>query len=142
MATQTTVRYIANGYTVNWQGSQAIGVPASLYAVQIPEVVYWLERIFNPVADPTPPPRSAARTPSPRVIENLDPLLGQEAYVSDIASGGFLVRQGPTPGGSNMRMIETYCVDMDAVHGQLNLIFAPPAPLEDDEALRFSSRQL
>jgi hypothetical protein len=124
--TTATVRYITNGFTVNWSGSQAIGVPASLYAASIPEAVYWLGRIFDPVGEPPPaPPRG--RAPSPRIIENADPLLGTEAAVGDIASGGFLVRQ---QAGAAMSVvpIETYCVDMDAVHGQLNLIFAPPAP--------------
>jgi hypothetical protein len=120
MSTSATVRYIANGYTVNWQGSQAIGVPASLYATSIPEAVYWLGRIFDPVAQPPVPPATRA---APRVVENTDPLLGTEAQITDIASGGFIVRQFPTAGG---RLIETYCVDMDAVHGQLNLIFSAP----------------
>lgn len=121
MTTQATVRYIQNGFTVNWSGSQAVGVPASLYAASIPEAVYWLGRIFNPVADASTPPAKVA----PRVIVNDDPLLGQEAYVSDIASGGFLVKQGLFPDAG--RPVEIYCVDMDAVHGVLNLIFAPPA---------------
>ena len=130
--TTATVRYITNGFTVNWQGSQAIGVPASLYAAEIPEAVYWLGRIFDPVADTSPPP--ASRAVSPRVIENTDPLLGMEAMVTDIASGGFLVRQQGT--SLTTRPIETYCVDMDAVHGQLNLIFSPPA--EEASALEQS----
>ena len=158
--TTATVRYITNGSTVNWQGSQAIGVPASLYAAQLPEAVYWLSRIFDPVAQPTAPaPAQEGVTQaqqdvekranffsqwkeklskpevSQRVVENEDPLLGQQAQVIDIASGGFLVSQFPnvSPTAAGMRIIETYCVDMDAVHGQLNIIFAPPAPAPSPE---------
>jgi hypothetical protein len=119
--TTATVRYISNGFTVNWQGSQAIGVPASLYAATIPEAVYWLGRIFDPVAQPPAQSRSAA----PQIVENTDPLLGTEAAVTDIASGGFLVRQqSPT---LTPRPIETYCANVDAVSDLLTLIFTPPA---------------
>jgi hypothetical protein len=118
--TTATVRYITNGYTVNWSGSQAIGVPASLYAATIPEAVYWLGRIFDPVAQPP----ALRAEPSPQVVENNDPLLGMEAVVSDIASGGFLVRQQSatlTP-----RPVETFCANVDAVSDLLTLIFTPP----------------
>ena len=141
--TTATVRYITNGYTVNWQGSQAIGVPASLYAGSIAEAVYWLGRIFDPVAQPAAPAPPAARAlGTPRTIDNTDPLLGQQAQVIDIASGGFLVTQQPSALTGGLRMIEVYCVDMDAVHAVLAQIYTPPPPLEDEEALRFSSRQL
>jgi len=119
--TQATVRYITNGYTVNWSGSQAVGLPASLYAASIPEAVYWLGRIFDPVSQ-SPPARREAEA---QIVENNDPLLGMEAYVLDIASGGFLVRQqGPT---LTPRPIETYCANIDAVSAMLTQIFTPPA---------------
>lgn len=55
-------------------------------------------------------------------IENPDPLLGQQAEVTAVASGGFLVRQlAPAP------IIETYCVNMDAVSAALEAIYTPPA---------------
>lgn len=120
--TTATVRYIANGYTVNWSGSQAIGVPASLYAASIPEAVYWLGRIFDPVGDPGGAPRNS---PAPRIVESDDPLLGVEGIVSDIASGGFLVRQ-QTPNLS--RPVETYAATMDNVAQLLTVIFTPPPP--------------
>jgi hypothetical protein len=62
-------------------------------------------------------------------LENTDPLLGQEAQVIPVESGGFLVRQYPAPnvpGGT--KMIDTYCATMDAVSDVLALIFTPPAP--------------
>src|SRR4051812_2691758 len=76
MPTSATVRYITNGFTVNWQGSQAIGVPASLYAAQLPEAVYWLGRIFDPVAAPPPAAarQSQALTDLQRRREYLDQL--------------------------------------------------------------------
>ena len=118
--TTATVRYISNGYTVNWSGSQAVGVPASLYAASIPETVYWLGRIFDPVAQPP----ALQRGVTPQIVENTDPLLGVEAVVSDIASGGFLVRQqSPT---AAFRPVETYCTNIDAVSDQLTQIFTPP----------------
>jgi hypothetical protein len=119
--TTATVRYIANGYTVNWQGSQSVGVPASLYASSIPEAVYWLGRIFDPVSQSPPLPRGGA---APQIVENNDPLLGVEAVVLDIASGGFLVRQqSPT---MTPRPVETYCPNVDAVSDLLTQIFTPP----------------
>jgi hypothetical protein len=41
------VRYVANGYVITSQGSS---VPATLYAATIPEVIYWLGKIFEPYA--------------------------------------------------------------------------------------------
>ena len=124
--TTATARYISNGFIVNWQGAGGGGVvvPPSVYAASVPEVVYWLGRIFDPVAASTPLSRSKNPAPS-TIVPADDPLLGQQASVEDVASGGFLVRQLPSAAGA--KFVETYCVDMDAVHGQLNLIFAPPA---------------
>jgi len=122
--TTATVRYIANGFTVNWQGSQAIGVPASLYAATIPECVYWLGRIFDPVAQPP----AQQRGPSPQIVENTDPLLGMEAAVTDIASGGFIVRQQGV--ALTTRPVETFCPNVDAVSDILTQIFTPPAASE------------
>jgi hypothetical protein len=97
-----------------------------LDAASIPEAVYWLGRIFDPVAQPA----AQVVDPVPQIVENNDPLLGMEAAVNDIASGGFLVRQqGPT---LTTRPVETFCPNIDAVSDMLNLIFAPPAPLEDE----------
>ena len=42
------VRYVANGYIITSQGSAT--VPATLYAATIPEVVFWLNKIFAPFA--------------------------------------------------------------------------------------------
>jgi len=42
------VRYVANGYIITSQGSAT--VPATLYAATIPEVVFWLNKIFEPFA--------------------------------------------------------------------------------------------
>jgi hypothetical protein len=118
--TTATVKYITNGYTVQSFGSPA--VPDSLYAATIPEVVYWLGRLFDPLA---PARLEAAGSVAPRIINNNDPLLGQQAQVETIASGGFLVRQFPNPpiGG---QLVETYAVDLDAVSALLTQIFTPP----------------
>jgi len=62
-------------------------------------------------------------------ITNDDPLLGQEAQVVPVESGGFVVRQFPAPnfpGGS--KMIDTYCATMDAVSAVLTEIYTPPVP--------------
>jgi len=62
-------------------------------------------------------------------ITNDDPLLGQEAQVITVESGGFIVRQLPAPnvpGGT--KMIDTYCADMDAVSAVLTAIYTPPPP--------------
>lgn len=62
-------------------------------------------------------------------ISNSDPLLGQEAQVLVVESGGFLVRQLPAPnvpGGT--QMIDTYCPTMDAVSDLLTAIYTPPPP--------------
>ena len=138
--TTATVRYISNGYTVNWQGSAAIGVPASLYAASIPEAVYWLNRIFDPVSQPTAPTPPAAR--EPRIIDNDDPLLGQQGQVIDIASGGFLVTQQASVPGGGLRPIEIYCATMDAVAQVLTVIFTPPPPLDAENEARRMRRQV
>lgn len=118
------VRYIANGYIVNSQGQNL--VPAQLYAGTIPEVVFWLGKVFEPYA---PAAAAARNTVQPAVVENTDPLLNQEAVVSSVESGGFLVRQNPnfSMPDSN-KIIDTYCVSLDAVSDQLTLIFTPPPP--------------
>lgn len=121
--TQATVRYIQNGFMVNWPGGGGITVPPSLYAASVPEAVYWLNRIFDPISPPAA--KAGGQAPAPSIIDNDDPLIGTEAMVSDVASGGFIVRQQTA--NLSGRPVEVYCVDMDAVHGQLNLIFAPPA---------------
>lgn len=46
MSPTATVRYVANGYIITSQGSGTI--PATLYAATIPEVVFWLAKIFEP----------------------------------------------------------------------------------------------
>jgi hypothetical protein len=48
MSTIATVRHVANGYIITSQGGQA--VPATLFAATIPEVVFWLGKIFAPYA--------------------------------------------------------------------------------------------
>jgi hypothetical protein len=56
-----TIRYVANGYIINSQGG--VNVPATLYAATVPEVVYWLGKVFEPygvaaaLAAPPPPTR-------------------------------------------------------------------------------------
>lgn len=61
-------------------------------------------------------------------ITNPDPLLGHEAQVIVVESGGFLVRQMSGGIASSAQMIETYAVNMDAVSALLTQIFTPPAP--------------
>ena len=147
--TNTNVRYISNGYIVEWAGSPTIGVPAKLFAASIPEVVYWLGRIFDPVANPNSreaivrlleeydaqAKRVAERSiAAPQIIEPADdPLLGQQAQVSDIASGGFLVTQLPSafPGGGS-KFVEVFCANMDAVAQVLTVIYTPPPPPEPE----------
>jgi len=46
MNAQATVRYVANGYVITSTGNGTI--PATLYAATIPEVVFWLAKIFEP----------------------------------------------------------------------------------------------
>lgn len=60
-------------------------------------------------------------------ITNDDPLLGQDVQVSTVESGGFLVRQ--MPGAAGGKMIDTYCVNMDAVSDLLTQIYTPPPPV-------------
>jgi hypothetical protein len=56
-------------------------------------------------------------------IENDDPLLGQQADVTVVASGGFLVTQL-----SPAKRVEVYCVSMDAVANALADIYLPGTP--------------
>lgn len=42
----TIVRYIANGYVLTTQNSEA--VPPTLYVATLPEVIFYLDKIFNP----------------------------------------------------------------------------------------------
>jgi len=45
--TTATVRYVANGYIITSSGPNTT-VPATLYAATIPEVVFWLGKVFEP----------------------------------------------------------------------------------------------
>ena len=47
MTTTASVRYVANGYVITSQGMN-VSVPATLYAATVPEVVFWLGKIFEP----------------------------------------------------------------------------------------------
>ena len=58
-------------------------------------------------------------------IENSDPMLNQQAEISTVDSGGFLVLQQPS---SVANRVETYCVNMDEVSAALTTIFTPPPP--------------
>lgn len=58
-------------------------------------------------------------------ITNTDPLLGHEAQVTNVQSGGFVVRQ---QAGANTQQVDTYAATMDAVSDVLTQIFTPPAP--------------
>lgn len=121
--TTAAIRYITNGYIVQGHGG-AGAAPESVYALTIPEVVYWLGRIFDPIVYAAPPARE--RVPAPQIINPpLDPLLGQTANVVTIATGGFLVQQNASMSGA--KFVEVYCVDMDAVSTALTQIFTPPA---------------
>ena len=60
-------------------------------------------------------------------ITNTDPLLGHEATVTNVQSGGFVVRQQPAGVGS-VQQVDTYAPTMDAVSDVLTQIFTPPAP--------------
>lgn len=61
-------------------------------------------------------------------IQNTDPLLGLEVQVTAVESGGFVVRQLPAPNLPGVQMIDTYCVNMDAVSTLLGQIYTPPSP--------------
>lgn len=125
--TTSNVRYITNGYIVTASG---LGVAAleSIYAATIPEVVYWLGRIFDPINSATQSlSKAGPPNATPMIITPADdPLLGQSAKVDTIASGGFLVTQfaGPVPSAKHL---EVYCPNMDAVSDALTAIFTPPA---------------
>lgn len=58
-------------------------------------------------------------------ITNVDPLLGHEAQVIPVESGGFLVRQMSSGVNSPSQPVDTYAVDMDAVSAILTQIFTP-----------------
>lgn len=40
-----SVKYVANGYIITTSGGR---LPATLYAATIPEVVFWLNKVFAP----------------------------------------------------------------------------------------------
>lgn len=134
--TIANVRYISNGYIV---GGNVPTAPAlqSVYASTIPEVVYWLGRIFDPLTGAAVAfEREAAA--APRIIAPADdPLLGQRANVETIASGGFLVTQVPGMPGISV-LVEVYAANMDEVSALLTEIFTapppPPPPPEESEA--------
>ena len=127
---QATVKYISTGYTVQSSGNAV--VPESLYAATIPEVVYWLNRLFNPLAPAgaqAAPARSCIKAPAPAIIDGADdPLQNQQSEVATIASGGFVVRQLPNVNGA--QLIDVYCVNMDAVSAALTAIYTPPVAEE------------
>ena len=61
-------------------------------------------------------------------ITNTDPLLGMQVDVTQVESGGFLVRQNPAPNTPEVKSIETFCGNMDAVATLLTSIYTPPSP--------------
>jgi hypothetical protein len=122
---QANVKYISNGYIVTQLGALPPAID-TVYALTIAEVVYWLGKMFDPVAGA--PALAAQDAPAPSIIEpSADPLLGQLAMVATIASGGFLVTQVPSI-GSGAQFVEVYCVNMDAVSDALTQVFTPPPP--------------
>jgi hypothetical protein len=118
------VKHISNGFIVTQTSPPpAQGGIDTVYAGTVPEVVYWLGRIFDPLATP-----AAARAggPAPQIIDpSADPTVGQFANVATIASGGFVVTQVAFP-GSGAQQVELYCATMDAVADTLTQIFTPP----------------
>lgn len=123
--TQATVKYISNGYTITH--TQIVQpVPEAIYAGSIPEVVYWLGRIFEPFAPAgfAAAPAGSGPGAAPAIIDNTDPLNNQLASVETIASGGFVVRQMGSIAGPT---VDVWCVSMDAVANALTQIFTPPA---------------
>jgi hypothetical protein len=124
--TTATVKYISNGYIVTG-GEFPPSVPQPLYAATIPEVVYWLGRIFDPIV--LQEPLTFSKAPEPHLIAPInDPLLNQLATVGKVASGGYLVTQIPSIiGGAGQPIIDVYCVNLDAVAQVLTVIYTPPA---------------
>ena len=53
MSPIATVRYVANGFILVHSPQQP-DIPAELYVATLPEVVFWIDRIFNPPASPSP----------------------------------------------------------------------------------------
>lgn len=129
-----SVRYISNGFSLAAPGGAAVpSGPTTHYAASIPAVVYWLALAFEPApASVVVRARAALEVETkppaaPRAIVSNDPLMNQEALVWPIASGGYMVRQGFNQ-ATQAPQLDVWCPNMDAVHGQLNLIFAPPPP--------------
>jgi hypothetical protein len=119
------VKKISNGFiTTQTSPPPAQGGIDTVYAATIPEVVYWLGRIFDPVNGA--PALASSSAPAPQIIAPpSDPTVGQQASVNTIASGGFVVTQFPSV-GSGAQMVEVYCVNMDAVSAALTEIFTAP----------------
>jgi hypothetical protein len=117
------VKHISNGFIVTQMSPPpAQGGIDTVFAGTVAEAVYWLGRIFDPLA----PAAAAANAPAPQVIDpSADPTVGQFANVGTIASGGFVVTQVPFI-GSGAQQVELYCVNMDAVSAALTEIFTPP----------------
>ena len=61
-------------------------------------------------------------------IANTDPMLHHEATVTNVQSGGFVVRQQPGGAGTPVQQVDTYAVNIDAVSDLLTTIFTPPTP--------------
>jgi hypothetical protein len=119
------VKHISNGFIVTQTSPPpAQGGIDTVYAGTVPEVVYWLGRIFDPVNGA--PAAASASAPTPQIIDpSTDPTVGQFASVSTVASGGFVVTQVAFP-GSGAQQVELYCANMDAVSAALTEIFTPP----------------
>lgn len=147
--TTATVKYISNGYIVTGSNFPP-SVPQPLYATTIPEVVYWLGRIYDPIVQTSSLEGQVTAfesllfqvrelledrpsEPTPQLIENSDLLLGQLANVDQVASGGYLVTQVPSPTGTgNRQTIETFTTTMDGVSDLLTEIFTPPVDTGSD----------
>lgn len=52
MDTTATVRFVANGYILNTTSPDPLppDVLAEMYVATLPEVVFWIDKIFNPPA--------------------------------------------------------------------------------------------
>lgn len=124
--TTANVKSISNGFTIS-HTAIVQPIPESIYAATIPEVIYWLGRVFDPFAPAGFERAPLGSGPVPTIIEPTNPMHGQQAQVATIASGGFVVTQIPYLAA---QLVEVYCANMDAVADALTAIFAPPAASE------------
>jgi hypothetical protein len=122
---QAYIRYICNGYSLLETDQLVLPEPAWRYGATVAEIVYHLGQFFEGVdTHGSPPGVPGPFTPSVPTLQAVDLLMNQEAQVWPLESGGYNVRQMPSPSVPGRPALDEFCPNMDAVALELGSIYS------------------